>query len=365
MLLAFLAVGVLFGEDGPGGIVFNDMSLSYSVCSLALAIILFDGGIHTPLKNFKQSLGPALLLATLGVLVTTGVVAVGVLYFLDVGVFQALLYGAIVGSTDAAAVFLLLRQRGILLKPHMSSTLEVESGINDPMAIFLTLIFVQLLLLQDGELNTFEIGGEFVRQAGIGAALGYAGGRILIWLCDRLELASGLYPIFALAGSLLLFGSTNLLGGSGFLAVYLAGLRLGNHDYKTKQLVRQFMDGLAWLSQLGMLLILGLLVTPSKLIQDIPTAMIIAGVLIFLARPVAVFICLIFNDFTWREKLFISWVGLRGAIPIYLAIIPVMFGLEGDYFNIAFIIVFCSLFLQGWTVRIAAKILAVEQKEPI
>ncbi len=365
LLLAFLAVGVLFGEDGPGGIVFNNMSLSYSVCSLALAVILFDGGIHTPLKNFKQACRPAFSLATLGVLITSGITALGIWYFLHVDILQALLFGSIVGSTDAAAVFLLLRQRGVKLEAPMSSTLEVESGINDPMAIFLTLLLVQLMLNQNNDNMFLLVGGDLIRQMGIGAAFGYAGGRALIWFFDRLELDSGLYPIFALAGGLLIFGATNLLQGSGFLAVYLAGLLLGNHEYKAKKLVQQFMDGLAWLSQLGMLLVLGLLVTPTMLIQDVPIAIIIAAVLIFVARPAAVFICLAFEKFTWREKLFISWVGLRGAIPIYLAIIPVMFGLEGNYFNIAFIVVLCSLFLQGWTVRPVAKLLAVEKKSPI
>jgi cell volume regulation protein A len=197
---------------------------------------------------------------------------------------------------------------------------------------------------------------------GIGAALGYAGGKLLTWFFDRVDLDSGLYPIFALAGGLFVFGATNLLGGSGFLAVYLAGLLLGSHEYKTKQLVKQFLDGIAWLSQLGMLLLLGLLVTPSQLIQDIPFAIIIAGMLIFVARPIAVFVSLAFERFTWKEKLFISWVGLRGAIPIYLAIIPVMLGVEGRYFNIAFLVVLCSLFLQGWTIRPVAKLLGVERK---
>lgn len=363
LLLAFLGVGILFGEDGPGGIVFNDMSLSYSVCSFALAIILFDGGLHTPLQNFRQAFRPALLLSTLGVLVTTGLTALGTWYFLHIDWLQALLLGAIVGSTDAAAVFLLLRQRGMKLDSAMSNTLEVESGINDPMAIFLTLTFVELLISQTINSSVFGIGIDFIKQMGLGAALGYAGGRLLNWCFDEIELDSGLYPIFALAGGLLVFGTTNLLGGSGFLAVYLAGLLLGDHKYKEGAVVQQFMDGLAWLAQLSMLLVLGLLVTPTTLVEDVPMALLIAGTLIFIARPLAVFLCLSFEKFSWKEKLFISWVGLRGAIPIYLAIIPVMLGLEGHYFNIAFIIVLCSLLLQGWTIRPVAKWLKVEKRE--
>jgi potassium/hydrogen antiporter len=362
LLLAFLSVGILFGQDGPGGIVFNDMQLSYSVCSFALAIILFDGGIHTPLRNFRSALRPACSLATLGVLLTAGVTGVGIWYFLNVDLLQALLFGSIVASTDAAAVFLLLRQRGVELESAMANTLEVESGINDPMAIFLTLMFVGLILGQNSENTWLHIAGDFIRQMGVGAAVGFAGGKLLTWFFDRIELDSGLYPIFALAGGLLVFGATNMLGGSGFLAVYVAGLILGNHDYKAKQLVQQFMDGIAWLSQLGMLLVLGLLVTPTELVNDIPAAVIIAVILIFVARPVAVFISLAFERFTWKEKLFISWVGLRGAIPIYLAIIPVMLGLQGHYFNIAFIVVLCSLFLQGWTIRAVGRLLKVKKK---
>ncbi len=361
LILAFLGVGILFGQDGPGGIIFNDMQLSYSVCSFALAIILFDGGIHTPLKHFRSAARPAFMLATLGVLLTAGITGAGMWYFLQIDWLHALLFGSIFASTDAAAVFLLLRQKGVQLEPAMSNTLEVESGINDPMAIFLTLTFVELILGQNNGNTWLHISGDFIRQMGIGAAFGFAGGKLLTWFFDRIELDSGLYPIFALAGGLLVFGATNLLGGSGFLAAYVAGLILGNHDYQAKQLVQQFMDGIAWLSQLGMLLLLGLLVTPTELIGDIPTAMIIAGILIFIARPVAVFISLIFERFSSKEKLFIAWVGLRGAIPIYLAIIPVMLGLEGQYFNIAFIVVLCSLFLQGWTIRPIGKMLGVKK----
>lgn len=362
LILAFLGVGILFGQDGPGGIHFNDMQLSYSVCSFALAIILFDGGIHTPIRHFRLVARPAFSLATLGVLLTAGITGLGMRYLLDVDWLHALLLGSIVASTDAAAVFLLLRQRDIKLKTSLSSTLIVESGVNDPMAIFLTLTFVKLLLAQEGGNPWLSIAGEFIRQIGIGAAFGYTGGKLLMWFFDRIELDSGLHPIFALAGGLLVFGAANLLGGSGFLAVYIAGLLLGNHEYKTKQNVQQFMDGVAWLSQLGMLLLLGLLVTPRALIEDIPKAVVIAGILIFVARPLAVFVSLAFERFSWKEKVFVSWVGLRGAVPIYLAIIPVMLGLEESYFNIAFIAVLCSLFLQGWTIRPAARMLGISRE---
>jgi cell volume regulation protein A len=362
LILTFLGVGVLFGQDGPGGIIFNDMQTSYFVCSVALAVILFDGGIHTPLKSFRTAARPAFLLATLGVAITAGITGAGMWFIFDNDLIKALLFGSIVASTDAAAVFLLLRQRGVRLESKLSNTLEVESGVNDPMAIFLTLTFATLLTAGTTDVTGSFIAMQFFQQIGIGIALGFTGGKALIWVFDRVAIDSGLYPIFALASGLLVFGATNLLGGSGFLAVYIAGLLLGNHQYKAKQVVQQFMDGMAWLAQLVMLLVLGLLVTPSELIQDIPIAIVIAFMLIFVARPMAVFTSLLFERFSWREKIFISWVGLRGGIPIYLAIIPAMYGLEGEYFNIAFVVVLCSLFLQGWTIRPVARILDVKQK---
>jgi cell volume regulation protein A len=361
LLLAFLGVGIFFGQDGVGGIVFNDMQLSYSICSFALAVILFDGGIHTPMHHFWHVLRPAFSLATIGVLLTAGITGLAMWYVLDIAIIQALLFGAIVASTDAAAVFLLLRQSNIQLNPVMTHTLEVESGMNDPMAIFLTLTLVECILLSyQGNMGVHII-GDFFKEMGIGAIAGYVGGRALTGCLSKIELDSGLCPIFALAGGLLVFGATNLLHGSGFLAVYIAGLMLGNHEYQAKLLTQQFMDGIAWLAQLGMLLVLGLLVTPSELIDDIPIALFMVAVLIFVARPVAVFSSLALARFSWQEKGFISWVGLRGAIPIYLAIIPVMKGLDGHYFNIAFIVVVCSLFIQGWTIRPMATWLRVKE----
>lgn len=361
LILVFLGVGILFGQDGPGGIVFNDMELSYTACSIALSIILFDGGIHTPLRSFRSAARPAVLLATLGVAITAAITGVGMWSVFADDPLKALLFGSIVASTDAAAVFLLLRQRNIELNPSLTNTLEVESGVNDPMAIFLTLTFVELLTAGGAEISGPFIAAQFFRQMGIGAAFGFAGGRLLKWIFDRIELNSGLCSILALASGLLIFGATNMLGGSGFLAVYIAGLLLGHHQYKAKKLVQQFMDGMAWLAQLAMLLVLGLLVTPSELSGDIPRAVAVAFILIFVARPVAVFISLAFETFSLKEKLFVSWVGLRGGIPIYLAIIPVRLGLEGNYFNIAFIVVLCSLFIQGWTIQAVARFLGVKR----
>jgi len=368
LLVTFLVVGILFGEDGPGGIVFNDVPLSYLACSFALAIILYDGGIHTPMANFRQALRPAVILASIGVLVTTSVVALGMWAILGTDPLYALLLGSLVASTDAAAVFLLLRQQGIKLKPAVSNTLEVESGVNDPMAIFLALTFTGLILSGGtGEAidAVWTVPAGFLQQFAIGALLGVAGGRLLTFIYDRIQLELGLNPIFALASGLLIFGAANILGGSGFLAVYLAGLILGNHAYRAKQVVKQFMDGIAWLAQLAMLLILGLLVTPSHLVADIPEALLISAILIFVARPAAVFISLAFEKFNWREKVFISWVGLRGAIPIYLAIIPVLLGVPGNFFNIAFLVVLVSLVLQSTTVGLLSRWLGIgEAPEP-
>lgn len=362
LLVTFLGVGILFGEDGPGGVVFNDAHLSYLACSFALAVILYDGGVHTSLKSFRQALRPAAILASLGVIVTAAIVAVGMWGLLGTDPLYAFLLGSLVASTDAAAVFLLLRQQGIKLKDRVANTLEVESGINDPMAIFLAMTFTGLMLAIEtrsaaSEVWTVPVG--FVQQFGIGAAVGLAGGRLLTFFFDRIELELGLNPIFALAAGLLIFGATNILGGSGFLAVYLAGLILGNHAYSAKQVVKQFMDGMAWLAQLAMLLVLGLLVTPTKLIADIPDALLISFLLIFIARPAAVFLSLAFEPFSWREKLFISWVGLRGAIPIYLAIIPVILGVPGNFFNIAFLVVLVSLVLQSTTIGLVARWLKI------
>ncbi len=362
LLVTFLVVGILFGEDGPGGIVFNDVALSYLACSFALAIILYDGGIHTPMKNFRQALRPAVILASVGVLVTASIVAFSVWFFFGTDPLYALLLGSLVASTDAAAVFLLLRQQGIKLKPEVANTLEVESGVNDPMAIFLALTFTGLILAGGfGAISDapWSVPAGFIQQFGIGALLGIAGGRLLTFTYDRVALELGLNPIFALASGLLIFGATNILGGSGFLAVYLAGLILGNHAYRAKQVVKQFMDGIAWLAQLAMLLILGLLVTPTELVSDVPEALLISFILIFVARPAAVFISLAFETFSWREKLFISWIGLRGAMPIYLAIIPVLLGVPGNFFNIAFLVVMVSLVLQSTSVGLVARWLGV------
>jgi cell volume regulation protein A len=361
LLLVFLALGMLAGEDGPGGILFDDFHAGFLIGSVALAIILFDGGLHTRFSSFRLALGPALVLATLGVLITAGITALFASLVLDLGWIEAVLVGAIVSSTDAAAVFFMLRMHGLSLQQRVSTTLEIESGINDPMAIFLTLTCVELL--QMGVTTPgWSVLGEFVLQMGGGALIGLAGGYALLWLVNRLEIASGLYPIFVVSFALSLFAGAQVLGASGFVAVYLAGLILGNRRHRASQMIERFHEGLSWLSQIVMFLILGLLVTPHTLIPGLPAAIFVAVMLMLVARPIAVWVCLAPFRFRWREIAFIAWVGLRGAVPIFLATAPVLAGLPGArvYFDLAFVAVLVSLVCQGWSVARVARALDLD-----
>lgn len=361
LLLVFIALGMLAGEDGPGGIRFDDFETSYVIGTLALAVIIFDGGMRTRREAFRVALWPSISLATLGVIVTAALVGIFAAWLLGLHWLQGMLIGAIIGSTDAAAVFGLLRNAGTTLKDRVSATLEIESASNDPMAIFLTVVLIEVLLTGATRLGA-DVLVEFAKQFGIGAALGLAGGRLLVWLINRLTLLSGLYPLLAVAGGLLIFAVTAQLGGSGFLAIFLAGLVLGNSEMQAAQNILRVHDGLAWLSQLGMFLILGLLVTPHELVTVALPALAIAAFLMLVARPAAVVASLLPFRFPWREQVFISWVGLRGAVPVVLALFPVMYGVENArlYFNIAFFIVLISLLLQGWTIAPVARLLNLE-----
>jgi potassium/hydrogen antiporter len=361
LLLVFLALGMLAGEDGPGGIKFDDFDAAYLVGTLALAVIIFDGGMRTRRETFRVALWPSVSLATLGVVITAAMVGLFAAWILDLHWLQGMLVGAIVASTDAAAVFALLRHAGATLQERVTATLEIESGSNDPMAIFLTVMLLELLAAGRTELDA-AILLAFVKQFGIGAALGVAGGRLLVWLINRLSLATGLYPLLAVAGGLLIFAVTAQVGGSGFLAIFLAGVVLGNSRLQAAQNILRVHDGLAWLSQIAMFLILGLLLTPRELINVAAPALWIAAFLMLVARPVAVVLALLPFRFPWREQVFISWVGLRGAVPVVLALFPLMYGADNSrlYFNIAFFIVLVSLLLQGWTIAPAARRLRLE-----
>ena len=369
LLLVFLVLGMLAGEDGPGGIRFDDFETAYVIGTLSLAVIIFDGGLRTSRDTFRVALWPAVSLATVGVLVTAGLVGLLAAWVLGLALLEGMLLGAIVGSTDAAAVFALLRTQGAALKRRVASTLEIESGSNDPMAVFLTVAILELLAVGKTGLEA-STALSFVMQFAIGALLGVAGGRLLVWLINRLRLISGLYPLLAAAGGILIFAVAAQLGGSGFLAIYLAGLVLGNSRLQARQTILRVHDGLAWLSQIVMFLILGLLLTPSQLVGIAVPALIIAAGLMVLARPIAVVVSLLPFSFPWREQLYIGWVGLRGAVPIVLALFPAMYGLDNArlYFNVAFFVVLVSLLLQGWTIAPAARWLQLEappQIEPV
>ena len=362
LLLVFLGIGMLAGEDGIGGIPFSDFRLTYLVGSVALAIILFDGGLRTPRSAFRIALAPAASLATVGVLVTAVIAGVIACWALQVGWLTGLLIGATIASTDAAAVFLLLHARGTEIAKRVSATLEVESGMNDPMAIFLTIACIEWMTTAQAPISPLHIAGIFAMQMLGGTAIGIGGGFGLLWLINRVEIAAGLYPILAAAAALTVFAGAQLIDASGFLAIYLTGLVLGNNRHRAQQVISRFHDGLAWLSQITMFLLLGLLVTPSALFADWRAEIAIALALIFVARPAAVFLALAPFRFDLRERSFIAWVGLRGAVPIFLASIPVMAGIPDGMtiFNVAFVVVIASLLLQGWTIAPAARFLGLE-----
>lgn len=360
-LLVFLGLGLLAGEGGPGGIVFNDYQLTYSVGSAALGIILFDGGLRTHFSTVRLVAAPAFVLATFGVVGTAGLVGVAAHYALGLGLMESFLVGAIVGSTDAAAVFFLLNMKGLALQKRVSGTLEVESGINDPMAIFLTMVAVELL--RHGQPpDTLQLFTQFMIEMVGGLVVGVAGGFLLVALFNRVPVAGGLYPIVAMAAALLIFSGAYFLHASGYVAVYVAGLVLGNRRHRGAQVILRFYDGLSWLSQIVMFLLLGLLMTPDQMKPYLAGSGLVAGVLILLARPVAVLLCLLPFRYTLREIGFISWIGLRGAVPIFLATIPVLAKLPNSeiYVTAAFVCVLASLTLQGWTIAPVARFFGLE-----
>jgi potassium/hydrogen antiporter len=369
-LLVFLLAGILVGEDGIGRLRFDDFHLSFWVGNVALAIILLDGGSRTPFATFRTGLRPAAVLATAGVFITAGVTALAAMWLLDLEWAPALLLGAIVGSTDAAAVFALLTRSGVTLNERVAATLEIESGMNDPMAVYLTLAFIALVAVGGQPLDAVpQLALDFAQQFGWGAVLGLASGFGMAALMARLapqDAGGGILALLLGAAGLAVFAFTGLVGGSGFLAVYLFGLIVANRAAAAVEPALIAMDGYAWLAQAGMFLLLGLLVTPSSVLPVLWPALGLSLVLMLIARPLAVWLCLLPFRFSAREIWFISWVGLRGAVPIVLALFPLLAGVAQSYllFNVAFVVVLVSLVAQGSTIGLVARRLGVAMPDP-
>ncbi|MDN3454484.1 potassium/proton antiporter [Psychrobacter sp. APC 3350] len=360
LLLLFLIVGMLAGEQGILGIEFSQYALANFVGQAALACILLDGGLRTSFKSFRVGLKPAITLATWGVLVTVMVLGVFVTWLLDVDWRFGLLMAAIVGSTDAAAVFSLLRNGGVKLNDRVQATLELESGANDPLAILLVTGLIALNVDPDGQ-TVFGFLVLLLQQLSFGLGMGLLFGYFLSRLLPKIHLAEGMYAILILSAGLAVFAATNLIGGSGFLAVYLTGVLIGNHKVRSTEHVMRVMDSFAWLSQAVLFVVLGLLVTPSNVLNVWHYSVAIAAFMIFVARPIAVYTSVKPFKFKDREIGFISWVGLRGAVPITLAVLPVMAGIDNAFmlFDIAFGVVVLSLILQGTTIPTMANLFKV------
>jgi cell volume regulation protein A len=355
----FLLIGMLAGDAGPGQLSFNDVRTTYLVGSVALALILFDGGLRTKFQSIRTVLAPSMVLATVGVLVTALVAAPAAKYALDLNWTESLLVGAVVASTDAAAVFLLVHTQGLRLRPRVGATLEAESGTNDPFAIFLTLMLVEFI--SSGESSPLHVVLELAREGLLGAVIGLIGGHLVVVALNRMALPQGLHAPFVTTAALVIFGVAQISHASGFLAVYLAGIVVGNRPTRAHNSVVTFLDAATWLAQIVMFVLLGLLASPQRLLDSVVPSVIVALVLMLVARPLAVLLCLMPFRFNWREKVFIAWTGLRGAVAIFLASIPMLVGLSKAYlyFDVALVVVVISLLLQGWTLGPAARWLHV------
>ncbi len=355
-LILFILVGMITGSDGLGFIHFDNPQMAQLIGIFALIIILFEGGLQTKWSTVKPVAKPALSLATFGVIFTTVIVAVAAKLILGVTWLESFLFGAIVGSTDAAAVFAVLKGQNI--RERLGATLEAESGSNDPMAMFLTISIIQLILIDNPSYWLFV--GSFFWQMGIGLIIGLLLGKLATLAINRINLdSSGLYPVFALAFALLIYSLTDIVGASGLLAVYVAALVIGNSDLTYRQSIFRFNEGFAWMAQILMFTILGLLVFPSQLmtLDVIIKGLLLSIILVVVARPIAVFLTTLKMGFKFKEKVFLSWAGLRGAVPIVLATFPMLAGLENSqlFFNVVFFVVLISALVQGSTISMFAE----------
>ena len=362
VLVLFLGLGMLAGSEGVGRIPFENYQLAHAIGTVALAFILFDGGLRSPIDSLRVAWKPSAVLATLGVLVTSVATGLVAMYVLDLSLLEGLLLGSIEGSTDAAAVFGLLRSAGLRLRRRLGATLEIESGANDPMAIFLTVGLIQVLT-GDTSLGP-GLALLFAQQMGVGLVVGAGIGKLALLLINRINLSTaGLYPVLTASCGVLAFGLAAVLQGSGFLAIYVAGLVLGNSKLVFQRGTLAFHDGIAWAGQIGMFVVLGLLSSPRALLQVSGPALLIAAALILLARPLAVVPLLLPFRFSWRELTLVSWVGLKGAVPIILATYPLISGLTTGLliFNVVFFVVLLSAMVQGGTLPWVARLLKLEE----
>lgn len=353
-LVFFIAFGMLIGSDGLGFVYFDNASFAQLFGIIALVVILFEGGMQTKWETIKPVARPSLSLATIGVLLTAVIVGVAAKYILGVTWLEAFLFGAIVGSTDAAAVFAVISGKNI--KAKLEATLEAESGTNDPMAVFLTLSLIELIRLDQG--NIFFLIPAFLWQMGIGLLMGYLLGKVAVWVLENINLdSSGLYPILALGFAVLCYSLTALVDASGLLAVYVLALVIGNSDVPYQHSIFRFNEGFAWMMQILMFIVLGLLVFPSQLVWPIILkGLLLSIILMLIARPISVFVSLLFSKYNLKEKLFLSWCGLRGAVPIVLATYPMLEGLENSqmFFNVVFFVVLTSTLIQGSSISFLA-----------
>lgn len=363
-LLLFIGIGMLAGSEGIGGIYFDDPNLAQSIGIISLVFILFSGGLDTNWKETRVALKPAFTLATLGVVITAVIIALFVMLIFNTTFLLGLLIGSIISSTDAAAVFSILRIGNVNLKNDLKPTLELESGSNDPMAVFLTVGTIDLLLNADK--SFFDLILFFILQFAIGGLIGFSFGKLMVYLVNKLKFSyEGIYPVFALGLCFLVYSIPPVIGGSGFLAIYISGIIVGNSKIVHQKALVRFFDGLAVLSQIAMFLTLGLLVFPSRLLDVVWTGLLVSGILIFVARPLSVLVSLIPFKYNLKEKTFISWVGLRGAVPIILATFPLIMGVQNSnlIFNLVFFVVLTSSLIQGWTLKFVANKLGLSSIE--